>query len=321
MRFVEKIKAHQEGRYDLAKKLIGLAHKELCEVTLKFKDFNYENVEYTHWKATRTLKEHKVEHFIAIHLRTIMERHAKYAYRHLRGTRKNEGTDDLDYIYSTLYEMEYHISIDDFHKITPKMLDHMEEKIGYDETYIFKTILDEFMPALKKIKAEKKELIKQIEPFIVDSLYEAIAAVDISKSEKEIVKFINLLVDRKVYPKVTKLLGTRTFRINGDKYYVEKDKMKFKKINIDKLLGVDAKQLSNKQKLFYSELKEAIEIEIKKCNDYPFIYNRDGEIINIKKRYFAHVLGFEESSFKKRLIRLQRKNKGKHMVKKVIIEK
>lgn len=306
--FKNKIKAHQEGSYDYAAELIKLAHKELCEFSYTSKTWYYEDARhYTHWTPNRELKKHKAENFIAIHIRTVMEKHAKIAYQTLRGIRRNDGIDDLDYMYSTLERAGYKLFIDDFDKIDKKVLADMESKIGYWDIVDFTTVLNELLPAIKKIKVEKKKLIEQIEPSIKDSLNEALAAVDVTRSEKEIVKFVNLLIDRKTYLKLTKSLGTKVHKKNGEKYYVTKEKMQFKKVNIDKLLRVDESKLTKKQTIFYSSLKDAVEIEIKNCNSYPFIFDETGKIVDINKRYFARLLLIKESAFKNRLIRLQKK--------------
>lgn len=318
MEFKEKIEAYQQGKYDLATELLELAHEELCDMEIKHKHYDYDIIQFDHWRPARTLKEHKAEHFIAIHIRTIMERHAKYAYHALRNIRKDEGTDDLDLLYGTLERTGYHIFIDDFVKIDSQILEDIKKKIGYYDFDEFKFVLDELLPVIRRVNIHKKKLISEIQPLIIESLMEALAAVDLSKSEKEIVKFINLLADRKTYHKLSKHLGTRKFRIEGKKYYVTADKMKFRRVDIDKLLKIDPNQLIEKQSLFYSQLKREIDSELKNLNNSPFVYDEEGKVINIKKRYFAKALGIEESAFKKRLKRMQKKKK-EFVVRRILI--
>lgn len=322
MEFIEKTKAHQEGKYDLAANLLKLAESDMVDVQMvctehevKVYDVEYEEERtevFRRWRVKYTPKENTPEYRIGFNLKVMLSRHSKKA-KNMKWA-LNTGSqlekakfDGEDFVYSVLTYLGHHYHVDDFYKIPKSVLKEVETHLNYDNWYDFKKIYSDHVNISPSVNRSIKKLQDEISPLILESLYEVLPKVDLSKTDEQIIGFISKSVRNRTYRKLTKLLGTKVHQIDGEKYIVRTDKMKMKQTIIDKMLGVNEGKLTNKQVNFYRQLKKFIQIEIDARNTSPFTFSKENEIININKRYFAEKLEMKESAFKYRLKRLQDK--------------
>ncbi|MFJ8063312.1 hypothetical protein ACIQYS_01590 [Psychrobacillus sp. NPDC096426] len=322
MEFIEKVKLHKEGKYDLAAELLKLAQSDMVDVQMvctehqaKFYDVEYEDERtevFRRWRAKYTTKDNTPEYRIGFNLKVMLSRHSKKA-KNMKwaldtGSQLEKAKfDGEDFVYSVLTSLGHHYHVDDFYKIPKSVLKEVESYLSYDSWYDFKKIYGDHVNISPSVNRAIKKLQDEISPLILDSLYEVLPKVDLSKTVEQIIGFISISVRNRTYRKLTKLLGTKVHLIKGEKYIVRTDRMKMKQTIIDKMLGVNEGKLTNNQMNFYRKLKKLIQIEIDVRNTSPFTFNADGDILNINKRYFADKLEMNESAFKHRLIRLQEK--------------
>jgi len=322
MEFIEKIKAHQEGKYDLAANLLKLAESDMVDVQMvctehevKIYDVEYEEERtevFRRWRAKYTPNENTPEYRIGFNLKVMLSRHSKKA-KNMKwaldtGSQLEKAKfDGEDFVYSVLTSLGHHYHVDDFYMIPKSVLKEVETHLNYDNWYDFKKIYSDHVNISPSVNRSIKKLHDEISPLILDSLYEVLPKVDLTKTDEQIIGFISKSVRNRTYRKLTKLLGTKVHQIDGEKYIVRTDKMKMKQTIIDNMLGVNEGKLTNNQVNFYRQLKKFIQIEIDARNTSPFTFSKENEIININKRYFAEKFEMKESAFKYRLKRLQDK--------------
>ena len=315
MEFKQKISKHVEGDYDFVQEILRIALDDNSfPTTMNVKKVTVKNNGYTNhfgrWRASYA-EGKTYEQKLARNIKIWIARYVKKA-NNLRTTYVFEGSnadiaewDTLDQIYSRLTEFGYHFYKDDFDKVPKNVWDKIEEKYGYDEREDLHAEFKEFVNILVPINKEKDRLKKEYVPLIIESLNEIFPKVDLTRTEEEIIGFISISAKREVDKKLTRL-HSKVHQINGQKYYITKDKLDFKYVNVDELINIESHKLSQKQFEFYSELKKLIEDEITKKNHHPFTFNQSGKIINFNKRFFANKMRINESAFKKRLSRLRK---------------
>ncbi|MGE6488936.1 hypothetical protein [Paenisporosarcina sp. NPDC076898] len=315
MKFKEKIEAHQEGKYDFAAELLQLAQSEITRTELSYikREYPYfdqqandvDYVTFYHWRPKYFVKEDKPEFHVAIKLKIILERHAKKPKRIKRQLQSDDY--ELHDMYTLLTRIGYHIHVDDFDKITPKMLKRIKKLATESEHDEFMAGYKKYMQILPRIKREQKQYYDEISPLILETLYEVLLKVNLERTDDEIIGFITISTKNRIYRKLNKLLQTKVVNRNGEKYWINKVDVKFKNVNIDKMLRINEEKLTNNQMFFYDKLKTLIQKELDVKNPIPFVIDKDNNFIDINKRYFAKKMEIEESAFKKRLKRLQDK--------------
>jgi hypothetical protein len=324
MEFKEKIKAHQNGEYDLAAELLKLAQSDMVETKMVCKKVSVEQFNkeldqhemkiYPRWRPQYPLKKDIPEYHLAYNLRVFIVKHGKKAKGIMQTLNvglkeQKQKFDGEDFLYTTLTDLGYHYHVDEFHKIPKSVIKEIENSFGenYDDWYTFKRLYMDYINILRYVNKEIGKLHNEIAPLILESLYEVIPLIDLERTDKQIIGFMTISVKNRTYRKLTKLLGNKVHQINGEKYYVLKKDSKMKHTIIDKMLDVNEGKLTNNQMNFYRKLKKFIQVEIDARNTSPFTFSVDGEIININKRYFAEKCEMKESAFKYRLSRLQDK--------------
>lgn len=335
MKFKEKIAAHQQGHYDLARELLELAQSDMVKTTMictqvpvEIYDRDLEQVvsrNFPRWRPIFIKKKTTTEYLLAYNLRVFIVKHSKKAKSILKtlnvGLKEQKlEFDGEDFLYKTITDLGIHYHVDEFHKIPKSILGKIESSFGedYDGWYTWNRLYKDRIDILRYLNREINKLENEISPLILESLYEVIPLINLDYSEKQILGFMTLSVKNRTYRKLTKKLGTKVHLINGEKYVVLKKDSKMKQANIDRVLGVNEGKLSANQTVFYSKLKREIQKEIDVRNTAPFTFNNENELIDINKRYFAAKLDMEESAFKKRLKRLQEKKDKDFFAKKVV---
>lgn len=303
MTFKEKIRLHQEGTYNLTDELLELAQSDhVVTTTLEYKFVVYDgNLDKKRWKPKRTIGKREAEYFIAIAMKTILARHAKKAYK-LRKGFKDDGR-KLDVLYLKLQKMDMHYTIDNLDKITMKQLQQMEDHFGYWDIEEWLEIYHEFVAVLPAINEEKQKYYDEILPLIKEALDETLSRVNLELDDKQLVKYIVNGIRWGTYGRLSKLLGSRTFRISGKTYYVSEFHMAG--TDVEALLGVDKKVLTAAQLDFINRLIQLVNSEIEAGNNAVFTFDEKGYIIKFQKRYFSRLMGVKEDAFKHRLISIQ----------------
>lgn len=296
----QKIEQHKLGKYDLATELISMG------ANIKY-DLSFHLVTkymYSYMKTKRKAKAEVAEDYIAIYINSLQQRYAKYVYKKYLSNieRTHDDMKATDYIYYYLSQIGEYYHVDDFDKIPDKLLKQVEHEEFYE---CFNDIL-RVLPYVKKEKAEK--IAETVEP-LKRVLNEIIPKVDTTKTDKEIVKYINHGINKKIYREIAKTTGTREFNIDGERYFINQSDMKLLKnqTNFRKIFKFDFLNLSERQKEFTNGLLNHLQLALDSKLTDVFTFNQNGEIIDFNKRHFARLMGLEESNFKKRLKRVQDK--------------
>lgn len=303
MDFKEKIEAHNNGTYNFVEELIDLALTgEGVKTKIVKKYVTYGNdYDMEIWRPKYSVKEDKPEHYIAIKLKSILERHAKKALTLKAG---HEIDDEIiDVYYYGLLGVGLHYSVDQADKITKEEVSLVEENLGYWDSHDWLYSYNHYKEYALKVNKEKQKYYAEIVPLMKKALEEAITLVDVTLVDKQIVKYINEVTTGKTYKELTKLLGSRLFRIGKNRYFV--NEFHLNQFDPKVILEIKDKKFIKSQQDFIDELVALVKLEFDKNNDEPFTLNPSGEPIDINKRYFAKKMGFEESAFKKRLARVQ----------------
>ncbi|MED4342827.1 hypothetical protein [Bacillus licheniformis] len=182
---------------------------------------------------------------------------------------------------------------------------------SYDRMIKLVDKLEEFNPDGEFFKSHYEEVKAQLLPPLVEGLEEALSRVDVERSPREMVKFINQVMLNKYNKAVEELEGKKRIYDQKEKRnYFIKPKYEvdpWKLILEGKTLkerGIDSFDihLTKKQKKLLLDVYEVIELELKKENSQAFRWKKTGEPV-IQKRFVAKKLGLNENSFKQRLKR------------------
>lgn len=320
MDFKEKVKLHNAGEYDLSGELLTLARSSDCVTTTMVStehtrsfwneiDGHYK-LTFTRWRPKYKPKEHTFEYRLAHNFRTILTRHAKPANsirkRKWMGGDNHEihDFDPLGFIYLTLKGIGHELYKDDFLDLTPAMLEAVEDKYGFDHYDSFVHEIVDFVEILHRVNRAKEGYFDEITPLMIEALNESLLLVDVNRSDDHIVAYIAKGVRFGTYNRLNKLYGSHTFDRGGEKYYVLEDDMDF--TGTDIFIGHKDK-LTKSQSEFIKTLNELIQKEMDKKNVKVFAFDKDGQLIDFEKRYFAGLMGIEESNFKHRIRKINKK--------------
>lgn len=195
--------------------------------------------------------------------------------------------------------------------------------LGVDYYTIFEDI-EYFMQLNKKIRQEKQKIQDQLtEKYIIPALKYALSKVDCSKTDKEIVKYVNKAFLSYFITAQNKDKGLKRIQRkipNKDKTQISKHQksfyvqfkyrpvlyMVFNRRVGEYLLPYIYKLLQQRQVDFLQKLIKAVEEEVKANNKKAFKMDINGESI-LNYRYFANKLNMEESAFKHKIRRIRKK--------------
>lgn len=310
MKIATYIKQHIEGKRDFAKSIIRLSENIQYEKSYeRVEKYNFEDG-YTAYKYYKMIRKPILKNpidYIAVRVRSLKEVHAQYAYTlHLSKLNNYDINDDenmrvVETIHSELNAIGKAFDVYEFDKVTIDMFPQYSE--------ILEECLKVVHSVLPEIKAERKRLFEQANNAIIRVLNDILPKVDLTKSEREIVKYINLALDTRTQRELNRENGTKHFNRNGKSYYLSKDalKMKSKQFIAQKVLKIDFADLNQHQYDFAKKLLEVVQQEFDEGKSGNFIFDEDGNIIGIKKRHFANQMGIKESNLKNTLARIQAK--------------
>ncbi|MET3658662.1 hypothetical protein [Sporosarcina psychrophila] len=310
MKLATYIKQHNEGKRDFAKTVIRLSDNIQYEKSYKHVEKYNIDESFPVYKYNKIIRKpilNKPIDYISVRVRSLKEVHAKYAYTlHLSKLNNYDINDEenmrmVETIHSELSAIGLAYDVYEFGKVTLDMFPRHSE--------ILEECLKVVHSVLPEIKAERKRLFEQADNAITKVLNDILPKVDLAKSEKEIVKYINAALATRSYREFNREDGTKFINRNGKSYYVSVDnmKMKPKQFIAPKVLKIDFADLNQHQQDFAKKLLELIQTEFDEGENANFIYDKDGYIIGIKKRHFANRMGIKESNFKNLLARIQAK--------------
>lgn len=310
MKLATYIKQHNEGKRDFAKSIIRLSENIQYEKSYELVEkYNFEDgyPAYKYHKIIRKPILNKPIDYIAVSVRSIKEVYAKYAYTLHLSKLNNYDINDyenmrvVETIHSELNVIAKAFDVYEFDKVTIDMFPHHSE--------VLEECLKVVHSVLPEIKAERKRLFEQANNAITRVLNDILPKVDLTKSEMEIVKYINTALATRTQRELNRENGTKFINRNGKSYYLSNDalKMKPKQFIAPKVLKIDFADLNQHQKDFAKKLLEVVQQEFDEGVSHNFIFDEDGYIIGIKKRHFANQMGIKESNFKNTLARIQAK--------------
>ena len=310
MKLATYIKQHNEGKRDFAKSVIRLSeniqYDKSYELVEKY-NTNESFPAYKYYKIIRKPILNKPIDYIAVRVRSLMEVHAKYAYTlHLSKLNNYEINDNenmrlVETIHSELSAIGKAYDVYEFDKVTLDMFPQHSE--------ILEECLEVVHSVLPEIKAERKRLFEQANNAITRVLNDILPKVDLAKSDKEIIKFINKALTTRTPRELNRESRTKQVNRNGEIYYLPTDKlkMKSKQFIAQKVLKIDFADLNVHRKYFAKKLLEVVQQEFDEGVSDNFIFDKDGNIIGINKRHFAERMELKESNFKNTLARIQAK--------------
>ncbi|MCM3786894.1 hypothetical protein M3221_00420 [Domibacillus indicus] len=192
------------------------------------------------------------------------------------------------------------------------LMPELEERFSVDEFRYFRWMFDKYKQLELQMRAERAERQREIHEISIGALKYALKYVDVNKSEKEIVKYVNMTFSSKLSDAEAKRNGLRriqrqTFGKERSSYLV---KPYFPKNIYHVIFGDDIsdslRYLNDAQREFIQEVYEIVEADKKAGNMDDYKCEIDGEL-RVSKKYIAEKLGIKESLVRKRFQRILEK--------------
>ncbi|TKI53187.1 hypothetical protein FC756_25275 [Lysinibacillus mangiferihumi] len=283
----------------------GIKYNKSYEI-VEVDDYIDGHVAYKYHKIVREPIVNSSIEYIAVRVRSIKEVNARYAYTlHLSKLNEYKSLYEesrlTEVVHSNLMAIGQAYDVYEFDKVEMDMFPRYDEELDY--------CLSEIKSVLPKIKVERIRLLAEADNAITRVLNDILPLVDLAKSDKEIVTFINKALLNRTPRELNKENGTRFINRKGKSYYVSKDKMKLKRNQFiaQKVLEIDFLNLNKHQKEFAERLLLEVQAEFDNGLTDNFIFDEDGYISGINKRHFAERMELKESNFKNTLARIQAK--------------
>jgi hypothetical protein len=188
----------------------------------------------------------------------------------------------------------------------------LEERFSEDEFRHFKRMLETFKEKESEMRSVKVAREKELEETAISALEYALKYVDTSKSDKEIVKYVNKAFSSKLADAEVKRNGLRRIQRqtpSGQRtsYLV---KPFFPRNSYRIILGHDfanqLSQLTPDQRKFIADVVAIIDSDRKEGNTADYTCETDGEV-RVSKKYIAEKLGIREDLVRKKLQRIKKK--------------
>ncbi|MEH7119071.1 hypothetical protein V7128_16895 [Neobacillus vireti] len=254
-------------------------------------------------------------------MRELLMRHVEMEY--------DEEIPELDNFQRLLSRIDYDFDIEfngeiyggngdriSYYKITPELfadlekhMDEIEEWFPDYEYRYFMRLFARFKAVEESRRAEVTNRKQELEESAVKALEYALKYVDISKSEKEIVKYINLTFKSKLADDEIKRNGMRRIQrqagIKRQSYVV---KPYFPEDSDYAIIGrsINLSVLTKGQREFIRDVSAIIEEDKKAGDTSNYSCDIDGEVI-ISRKYIAEKLGIREDLVRKKLERIKKK--------------
>jgi len=195
-----------------------------------------------------------------------------------------------------------------------KHLSEIEDRFSVEEFRHFKWMLESFKASELKVRSEKEARYLEIYETTIEALKYALKYVDARKSEREIVKYINMTFKSKLSDAEAKRNGLRRIQRKGHdgkraSYLV---KPFFPQNLYRVILGFDFSssigRLNDDQRQFIQDIYKIVETDEKADDTSNYTCENDGEV-RISKKYIAEKLGIREDLVRKKLQRIRNKIK------------
>lgn len=205
-----------------------------------------------------------------------------------------------------------------YFEITPALfaeleshLSELEERFTVDEFRHFMRMFNEFKAIEQEMREKKEAREREINETTITALEYALKYVDITKSEKEIVKYVNKAFRSKLSDAEAKQNGMRRIQRKGfdDKRMSHLVKPYFPD-SVDRVIfGFEPKDigsLNDGQREFIARVRSVVNSD--RLNDDTTNYTCDttGEV-RVSKKYIAQKLGMREDLVRKKLERIKKK--------------
>lgn len=155
------------------------------------------------------------------------------------------------------------------------------------------------LPTLQQVCAS--QLIDEVyEPLMVPALEYALKRVDTSRTEREIVRYINYSVRTEYFQQQVR--GMRRVRRSGQSKYVEPRSKSAEYAVLGK--NVDVRQLTPRQAELFRKITRIVSEDFANGNTTDYNVGLDG-IYRIKNRYIAQKIGVHEASLSRTLRRIK----------------
>lgn len=267
------------------------------------------------------LSEH--HEYVAYHIRAIQEllmRHVRIEYGDKREANEFQR---LLSIIKIDFRIDFNATIYDsdpdiyYFNFTPELFADLEKKMEEIESWFSEDELRYFMRLFNKFKGleetqreEVEKRRKEITETTVRALEYALKYVDTSKSEKEIVKYINMTFRSKLADDELKRNGMRRIQRkseNGERnsfvvksYFPENSKFVIMGRDFDDSI------LTPGQREFIADVLAVVKVDKENGDTSNYTCDTDGEV-RISKKYIAEKLGIREDLVRKKLERIKKK--------------
>lgn len=222
----------------------------------------------------------------------------------------SEDSDWLGVNYDEVYAGNYKSITENWEEIA----EYLTPEVAAD----LKNLLNNFSSLKILVETGKQEIRDMLQPIIITALEHALTYIDVKKSDKEIVKYINIAWLTKFIRIQVEQNGLKRVQRKGNITYV-KPIFSIEEVDIGVLLfnktldhigGINnfKKYLNKNQIALVEELYTLISNDIQKNKHSKYYFDNDGKPI-LNKRYIAVKIGIEESNFKHKLRRIEKKIK------------
>jgi hypothetical protein len=190
-----------------------------------------------------------------------------------------------------------------------KRMKEIKQRFNEDEFRYFLRLFSTFKDVEESRRAEVSNRKQELEETTIKALEHALKYVDTSKSEKEIVKYINIAFRSKLADDEIKRNGMRRIqRKSGNERSSYVVKPYFPKNSYYVIVGcdIDESVLTAGQRDFIRDVVEVIDADRKTGDTSNYTCDIDGEV-RISKKYIASKLGMREDLVRKKLERIKKK--------------
>ncbi|MCD7032857.1 hypothetical protein LRR81_01355 [Metabacillus sp. GX 13764] len=303
---------------EIIKKFQLYGDKEVINYIFKLSEEDFLPYRFVHGDGRITANLDEPLKFVAYRIKSMEQLMLKKA-RSLQAGNIEYRRDLLDFAQTLSEDSEWlGINYDEVYKgdfsSFEKNWIEVAEYLGAEVANDLKRLLEHFTNLHTKVEEGRVEIRNQIRPIMIEALENALLKVDICKSDKEIVKYINRVwLSNFINLQVISSGSVRVQR-NQKSYYV---KPNFNNIDIELLVlkktlkhvgGINSfSEFLNKNQIsFVEEVINLVEEEVENKNYSSFHFDTKGALI-LNKRYLAAKMEMSESNFKHKLNRVVKK--------------
>ncbi|USK33069.1 hypothetical protein LIT25_21360 [Bacillus sp. F19] len=219
---------------------------------------------------------------------------------------------DKDY-----YQYYFTLTADLFEQLKPQLKDigeRFEDMFNKSQRAHFESLFEQFYSSMMRSKEEKDARIAEVNQSAIKALEYALKYVDASKTDSEIVKYINQTFSSKLSDDEIKRNGLRRIRRKSGYGRTNSSIINphFPENLYETILGVDyrghADKLSKSQRDFMDAIMQIVLADFDSRETDNYTCNEEGEL-RISSKYIAEKMGVSYDGFRKKLSRIRKKVK------------